>query len=114
MASARALLKGYSLPEEQGKLALDYGGYEALPSITRAQRMSDALSQLLAHGGENLKSPIGLAGNLLATVLLNKGYNDANDKLTAQTNMAMQGQVDAARAQVLADMKGPGGSPLST
>src|SRR5215471_19861182 len=59
-----------SLAEQQAQMYAPLG--TALPAMIRAQREQGFLQNLLESGGKDLKSPIGLAGNLLATALMSR------------------------------------------
>lgn len=100
-----------ALPQQLISNAMTYGGTAMLPSILRAQRVSDALSNVLTHGGENLRSPVALGANLLATALLNSAANKGYGDLTGQTGNAMEQYLNQETALARGGQGAGGGAP---
>jgi hypothetical protein len=104
--AARPLLSGIPLTQKQIiEQAIQRGGIGLLPDAQRASRTSEMLSHLLETGGQNLKSPWALGGNLLATALLSRSADKRTRDLYERTGTVMSDAATSNETAAFGDRK---------
>ena len=93
--------------------AMRYATPATLPYVQRSAYLADALQSMREHGGDNLKTPLALGSNLLATALDQFASRGANADLAhrGQANQSAYEDGLQSLAQSLGAM-GPGGGQM--
>lgn len=77
-----------ALSESQQMLLANASRYatpQTIPAIQRSQYLAEALNQMRAQGGQNLRTPVALGANLLALGLTNWSKDKADKQLMADS-----------------------------